>query len=285
MKTSTSGICLFLSRKTLLTRTGQIAGVLFCACCALRGIAQAAVDVTPQRIEETRGLVFKDDKVGRPPAGLKLVLALDGPEAEAATQYGRLKLDEAADNTGASLIPSPDVFHDPSRFREYANAFFRNSKFGGKPESVKPQVELDLASPGRAAVRIAHLRGSMELCDGGKTNTVELAGLKGAGKKAVPLPNGSPVTVAIVVADGENVRSVSLETTGDESALASVEIVDAGGKSISTGISRWSLNGRPAKQSLGVAKPLDASMKLVVKVISDRKFSKVPFDLKDVPLP
>jgi len=230
-------------------------------------------------------LVFKDDKVSRTPAALKLVLALDGPEAESATQYGRVKIEEAADNTGASLIPRPDAFHDPAKFTGYANAFFRNSKFGAKPESVKPQVELDLALAARAAVRITQLRGSLELSDGGKTNTVELSELKGAGKKAVPLPKGSPVTVTIVIADSENVRSLSLETAGDESALASVEVVDAGGKSISTGISKWSLNGGPAHRSLGLAKPLDTSMKLVVKVISDRKFTKVPFDLKDIPLP
>jgi hypothetical protein len=284
MKTSTSGTCLSLPWNTLLSRTGQIAGILFCAS-SLRGIAQATVEVTQQRIEEARALVFNDDKVSRTPASLKLVLALDGPEAASATQYGRVKIEEAADNTGASLIPRAASFHDPSKFRDYANAFFRNSKFGGKPESVKPQVELDLALPARAAVRIAHLRGSLELSDGGKTNTVELGGLKGAGKKTVPLPNGSPVTVTIVVPDGENVRSLSLETTGDESALAPVEIVDAGGKSISTGTSKWSLNGGPVQQSLGLAKPLDASMKLVVKVISDRHFTKVPFDLKDIPLP
>ena len=288
MKISTSGPCLCGPRNTLLYQRGQIAGILFCVFAAFRGtaIAQPAVQVTPQRIEEARALIFNDDKVSRTPASLKLVLALDGPEAEAATQYGRVKIDEAADNTGASLILlHPHSFQDPSRFRAYANAFFRNSKFGAKPESVKPQVELDLALAARAAVRIARLRGSLELSDGGKTNTVELGGLKDAGKKAVPLPSGSPVTVTIVVPDGENVRSLSLETAGDESALASAEIVDAGGKSISRGISKWSINGAPAQQSLSLAKPLDASMKLVVKVISDRKFTKVPFDLKDIPLP
>jgi hypothetical protein len=285
MKTSTSGTSLPLPGSTLLSRTGQLASILFCASCAFRGIAQASVEVMSQRIEESRALVFKDDKVSRTPAALKLVLALDGPEVESSTQYGRVKIEEAADNTGASLIPRPDTFHDPAKFKAYANAFFRNSRFGGKSESVRPQVELDLALPARAAVRIAHLQGSMELSDGGKTNTVELAGLKGAGKKSVPLPNGSPVTITVVVPDGENVRSLSLETTGDESALASVEIVDAGGRSISTGMSKWSISGGPVQQSLGLGKPLDASMKLVVKVVSDRKFTKVPFDLKDIPLP
>jgi hypothetical protein len=50
-------------------------------------------------------------------------------------------------------------------------------------------------------------------------------------------------------------------------------------------ISVWSMNGGPVQKSIGLAKPLDDSMKLVVKVVSDRKFTKVRFDLKDVPLP
>src|SRR6516225_787532 len=117
----TSRACLSLPRNALLSRAGKIARAIFCVSCAFRGMAQAAVEVTPQRIEETRALVFKDDKVSRTPAALKLVLALDGPEAESATQYGRLKIEEAADNTGASLIPHPDSFHDPLKFRDYAN--------------------------------------------------------------------------------------------------------------------------------------------------------------------
>src|SRR5215472_6038082 len=98
MKIST--ICLSPSQNALLCRTGQIIGILFCASCAFSGMAQAAVEVTPQRVEETRNLVFKDDKISRAPAALKLVVALDGPEAESATQSGRLKIEEAVDNTG-----------------------------------------------------------------------------------------------------------------------------------------------------------------------------------------
>lgn len=285
MKTSASGICVFATRCSLIRQLGRIAVLLFCAACALRGIAEGAVEITPQRIEETRALVFNDDKVSRAPAALKLVLALNGAEAESATQYGHMEIEEALDNTGASLIPRPDAFHSAAKFRDYANAFFRNSKFGGKSESVKPQVELDLALSGRGAVKIAHLRGSLELCDGGKTNTVEVAALKHAGKKAVPLPDGSPVGLTIVVPSDDNVRSISIESTGDDGALASLEVVDANGKKISNGMSSWSLNGGPAQKSLGLAKPLDDSMKLVVKVVSDRKFTKVPFDLKDVALP
>lgn len=282
MKKLTLGAGVCPSWNLLCFRASHSVTILLCAS---QGIAQAAVDLTPQRIEEARALIFKDDKISRTPASLKLTLALEGPEAEAATQYGHLKLEEATDSTGSSLIPRHDSFHDPSRFTQYANAFFRNSNFRQKSETVKPQVEIDLAMPARAATKIARLRGSLDLSDAGKTNTVELASLKHAGKKEVPLPNGSPVGVTIVVPSDDNVRSISLQCTGDESALASLEIVDATGKRISNGISSWSLNGGPAQKSLGLSKALDDSMKLVVKVISDRKFTNVTFDLKDISLP
>ncbi len=281
----TSGICRSIPGRTPLPRIVQISAIFFCAAGAFRGIADAAVDVIPQRIQETRVVLFKDDKIGRTTPGLKLTVALNGPEAEAATQSGRLKLDEAVDSTGASLIPHADTFHDSSKFTEFENAFFRNSKFGGNTETAKPQVELDLALSARAATTIAHLRGSLVLSDGGKTNTVELGGLNSPGKKTVPLPNNSPLTISVVVPDDAKERSLSLETTGDESALASIEIVDAAGKKISNGMSKWSMGGGPEHQSIGLSKPLDASMKLVVKIISDRKLTTVPFDLKNIPLP
>jgi hypothetical protein len=282
MKKLTLGTDLCLLWNLLRFRTGHTIAILLCA---WQGIAQAAVELSPQRIDETRALIFKDDKVSRTPASLKLTLALDGPEAESTTQYGHVKLDEVTDSTGASLIPRHDSFHDPAKFRQYENAFFRNSKFHQNSESAKPQVEIDLAMPARAVAKIARLRGSLDLSDGGKTNTVELAGLKRAGKKEVPLPNGCPIGITIVVPADDNVRSISLQCTGEDSALASVEIVDATGKRISNGISSWSMNGGPAQKSLGLSKALDDSMKLVVKIISDRKFTNVTFDLKDIPLP
>ncbi|HVV71924.1 MAG TPA: hypothetical protein VHI52_10565 [Verrucomicrobiae bacterium] len=277
--------CTFSSGTLRQAKTGNLAVVILCVVCTFEGMVRAAVELTPQRIEEVRDLIFKDDKVSRTPAGLKLVLTLDGPEAESASQYGRLKLDQATDNTGASLIPRTDVFHDPLKFKDYANAFFRNSRFGGKPEKSKPQVEVDLAVPARTASKIARLRGSLELSDGGKTNTVELAELKHAGRKQVPLPNGSPMTLTVEVPAEANVRSIKLESTGDDSDLASVEVVDANGKRVSNGLSSWSVNGGPVQKSLGLSKPLDDSMKLVLEVVSDRKYTKVSFDLNDIPLP
>src|SRR5215469_2492441 len=133
---------------------------------------QAAVQIVPARIEEVRTLILVDDKVSRTPPTLKLTLSLSGPEAESAVRYGNLKLEEARDDKGTSLIPTNDTFHEAAKFKDYSNAFFRKSSFGGKSD---PQVELDLAPSARQATSIAHLRGTLDLAEQGTVQTIELA--------------------------------------------------------------------------------------------------------------
>ena len=84
---------------------------------------------------------------------------------------------------------------------------------------------------------------------------------------------------------GKDVRSIGLDITGDENALESIEVFDAAGEKVSSGMSSWSFNNGPAHKSLDLQKPLDDSMKLVAKIAVDRKIVTVPFDLKDIALP
>ena len=242
---------------------------------------QAAVQIVPARIEEVRTLILVDDKVSRTPPSLKLTLSLSGPEAESAVRYGNLKLEEAVDDQGTSLIPTNDTFHDAAKFKDYSNAFFRKSSFHGKSD---PQVELALALPARQATRITHLRGTLDLAEQGTLQTIEVA-LKGAGKKVLPVPPNAGVGITATVESSEAVRSIAVEITGDESAIESLEVVDASGRKITDGMSSWSINGGPVQKTLSLRQPLDNSMKLVAKIAVNRKVTKVPFDLKDIKLP
>jgi hypothetical protein len=45
------------------------------------------------------------------------------------------------------------------------------------------------------------------------------------------------------------------------------------------------MNNGPEHKSLDLQKPLDDTMKLVVKFTTNRKLTIVPFDFKDVSLP
>ena len=95
---------------------------------------------------------------------------------------------------------------------------------------------------------------------------------------AMPDPRGQ-------LAYPNDVKSIALDITGDENALESIEVLDASGEKVSNGMSSISFNNGPIQNSLDLEKPLDDSMKLVVKVAVDRKIVSVPFDLKDIALP
>ena len=249
------------------------------------GLVQAGVEAAPFRIEESRSVAFGDDKVSRTPASLKLVLSLTGPEAESSVRYGDLKLEQAVDDLGTSLIPTKDTFNDAAKFKAYSNEFFRKSKFGNQTKPAAPEVELTLAPAKRSATKIVRLRGTLSLAEQGTIQTFESGPLKGAGKKTVVIPADAHLGVIADVGAGEDVRSISLEITGDENALESIEVVDGSGKNVSGGMSSWSFNGGPAHKSLSLKKPLDDSMKLVAKVALNRKITKVTLDLKDIALP
>jgi hypothetical protein len=247
-------------------------------------LARAAVDVNVFRIEETRAIEFGDDKVSHMSPGMEVFLALHGPEAESSVLYGNIKLEEAVDDLGDNLVPDKDPFNS-GKFKEYSNAFFRNSKFGNQTKPADPQVELKLALPKRAATKIARLRGSVTLSDEGTIQSVELGNLNNSGDQKLAFPAGVNLNVTASVKPGDDVRSIAIEIAGEESLLESVEVVDASGKKVSGGMSSWSVNGGPAHKSLELQRPVDDSMKLVVKFASDRKLTVVPFDLKDIPLP
>jgi hypothetical protein len=248
------------------------------------GLARAAVDVAPVRIDETRIQVIHDDNVSRSPAGLTLTLSLAGPEAESSVKYGDVTIDEAVDDTGASLPPAQDHFNDPKKFKDYDNAFFRKSPFKDRPAAA-PQMELRLAVPKRSATRIAHLRGTVSLASAGTEKTIEFANLKSAGKKILDIPASANVSITADPGSGDNVREIGIEYIGDENAVESLEVVDSSGHKVSGGSSSWSIANGPVHHTISLQRPLDDSMKLVAKIAVDRKLTKVSFDLKDIPLP
>jgi len=251
---------------------------------SLAGFAAAAVDVSPFRLEETRSAQLVEDKVGHSPDQLKITLSLKGPEAESAIKFGNLHLDQAVDDIGTNLIPPKDSFNNGKDFQEYSNAFWRKNDVEQKNTPADPQVEINLALPKRSATKIAHLRGSVELAQQGTIKTVEVPDIATPGTKKLALPAEAGVEMTTTVkADEKN--SIGLEISGDESAIESIEVLDASGKKISNGMSSWSFMGGPAHKSLDVESPLDGTMKLVIKVGLDRKITKVPFDLKDIALP
>lgn len=247
--------------------------------------ARAAVEVTAFRIEETRTVQFTDDGISRNQETMKLTLSLHGPEAESSVRYGNLKLEEAVDDQGTSLIPKKDFFNDSAKFKDYDNAFFRDSKFGNSTKPADPQVEVTLGLSKRTAAKIARLRGSITLSDKGTSQSAELANLKQPGKRTLTIPPEAHFGVTVDIPSGDDVHSIPVVVTGDENVLDSLDVVDGSGEKVSNGMSSFSMNGGPAQKSIEISRPIDASMKLVAKFSLNRKLIVVPFDLKDITLP
>jgi len=250
------------------------------------GFASAAVELKPCRIEETRSTQFIKDNMGGFPDSLKITLSLSGPEAATAVSYGELKIEEAVDNTGASLISTKkDPFNKGDKFQEFSNAFSRKNAMEDKRPVADPQIEINLAPAKRDAKKIARLRGAVSITGQGTLKTVELTGLKPGDKKKMDLPANAGVTITTNINKDGNQNELEVEITGSEDAIDSLEVLDASGKKISNGASSWSMGTGPVHRTLNLEKPLDATMKLVAKVSVDRKTIKVPFDLKDINLP
>lgn len=251
------------------------------------GTANAGVQLIPFRIEESRSAAFVKDDVGRNPDGVTLIFTLKGPEVESAARYGDLILDEAVDDRGTNLIPKDDPFNKASQFQEFSNDFFRKSDIAEKRPVPSPQIQIHLGLPKRSATKIAHLRGSVSLAATGTITTIELGGIKQLNKKKLDISPkaGLGITVTAQTDDNKEVHAIGIEMTGDANAMESIEVVDASGKTVSTGMSSWSFNGGPPHKSLDLGQAADDSMKLVVKIAVDRKITRTPFDLKDIVLP
>lgn len=246
--------------------------------------ARAAVEASVFRIEENRIIEFGNDKVSRVPPTMKILLSLRGPEAEFSTRYGELKLEEATDDLGSSLLPAKESWNDTTKFRDYENSFFRKSNFGGGQRAA-PEIEISVTLPKRAATKISRLRGSLVVCDQGTIQEAALTNLTEPGKKTLSIPGNSNTSLSVDVPAGGKTHSLEIEIAGDESMFESIDVLDGSGHKVSNGISSWNVNGGPVHKSIELSKPLDASMKLVAKFATNRRRASVRFDLKDIPLP
>ncbi|MGA3067833.1 MAG: hypothetical protein ABSF29_13400 [Tepidisphaeraceae bacterium] len=253
----------------------------------INGLAAADVQLVPVRVEESRSVTLASDNMSGMPDSLIVGFMLKGPEADSAVRYGRLKLEEAVDDLGNSLIPPKDPFNDPAKFSEFPNAQFRKMALGGNQPVPAPEIQIRLAPSKRAATKIAVLRGSVCLADAGTVKSVEASSLMDMPQRTVDIPAeaGFGITLAIIPDNQNQIHQIGVEFSGDWSGMDSIEVENATGGAVSYGLSSWSVNGGPLHYSLNVGPPLDDTMKLVVKYAVGRTMTTVPFEFKDIALP
>jgi hypothetical protein len=228
---------------------------------------------------------------GSPPGQVTLTLRLAGAEVSGAREYGRLRITEATDDTGASI--KPEQFSAGDEFMPLPG-----SAFGDAPDASRPpELQVALAAPPRTATRIARVKGELYVKAGGRTDVVTVAAVSDRiGKPVVhPALKAARLTVAIVdpktakpedglPPDAAGGNTLTVKIVGDNSAVKRIEVVGPHGQSVSPGRSS-STSGNITIHTLMLERTLDASMSLKIETLSGQKLVRVPLDLKDIPLP
>jgi len=249
------------------------------------GVVSADVDMLPYYISEQRNIVFaKNLQVGS--NSIRAVFTLRGPETTAATHYGELQLDEAVDDAGTNLIPPKNNINENTKLQEFSNAWSRKEakeKKGGLPVA-DPQITIMLAPAARAATKIARIRGTLSIADQGTLKTLELTGLKPGEKTKMDTPENAGVTITASIQKDNSLNVLDVEMIGNDGAVDSLEVQDAQGNKISND-NVWFTGHGAVRRIFHLDKPIDETMKLVVKISVDRTITKVPFDLTDIDLP
>lgn len=270
-------------------------------------LAWAAVTVTPVQVMEMRqkDLVPQAGMQMGPTNALTVKVKLDGPELKNATQYGKVKITEASDDMGTSLLPRENM----AFMGQAANGFqpFRShseSSMGfDKPAApaLNHEVELNLGVPSRGAKKIKAVRGELQVLVGsGQPTAVQVRNLPAMSGKDVTDPALKQAGVVVKILDKKaansmspdmpmmgnmgNGPSVSVQISGNPSAIESMDVVDATGRSLSSGSFDMTM-GDIATKTIQLSRPLSAAMVLKLNVSVGQKPITVPFDLQDIELP
>jgi hypothetical protein len=265
-------------------------GLLF----ALAPAARGAVSVQVVRVDEQRVKELGPDASQAAQTGqVTLTLRLGGAELAGATEYGRLRITEATDDTGASIKPEQAAFSG-DLFLPLGSAFgVADAQAAPKP----PEIQVSLAAPSRSATSVARVKGDVQVKAGGRAAVVKVADIAPRVGKRVDDPALKAARLTVTIVDPRTARpedgvppdaatgnTVTVKIVGDNSVVKRIEVVGADGQSVSPGRSS-SGSGDTMVHTLILERPLEASMALKIDVLSGQKLVRVPLDLKSVPLP
>jgi hypothetical protein len=263
----------------------------------------AKVGVAPVSITEARSRQFDGPQEGQQRlAGedLTLLLRLSGDDLESAAEYGMLRIREATDDTGRSLLLKGDdriIYPE-----EQAFVPFRIPEFESDPKSAPRQFEVHLLPADRKAVKIATLKGQVQIRIGGEEKFVSAPKAKGLlGKKIEdPILAEAKLEVRLlpVATKPENTFApddaewVDIEVKGNPAAVQKIEMLDSTERDLRVGsaIDDEDAAGEKTEEDLhhhriAISRALDEKMTLKLTLRIGQKVIVVPIDLKDVKLP
>jgi hypothetical protein len=263
---------------------------------AAASAAAAGITVAPQSITETRvRQIAKDDGhtfFSSSPGGLVLTLHVYGGDADAAKSVGFLKLTEAVDDSGTSLMPDKNAFTGfgvpAGEFEAISRNRFDNDNSDHSAKSNGFDTELHLGVSSRKAVKIKSLKGEFQILAGGKASVVSISNPKDHFGKPLTDPQLKAAKLSVTLAAdssaADDPRKLQLEIKGDDGgAIQQVEITDAAGKKISDESFTMSM-GDEKTTHFTLSKPVDAAVVKIHLSVGQEK-QTVPFDLHDIALP
>lgn len=257
------------------------------------------ITLTPIRVTESRVKYLDGQEPGFGDRDeLNVLVRVEGEQVAHASSYGHLKLTEAVDDTGADLKPKEKKSFFSAREEGFES--LRSGRLGMLQEEDEPgfRVELEMAPAARKAAKIKVLRGEFQVLAGGKEVKVTASKLPGMIGKSIEDPQLKAAGVEIRVLDPKKARgglfglgggggdgkSLPLELKGKIAAVQKIEILDEDGETATQG-HMSSGSDEQQNRTYDLKRPLDDKMKLQIDLIIGQKTVKVPFDLKDIPLP
>jgi hypothetical protein len=252
--------------------------------------------VTEVRIKEIAPKKEKESffSFGQEP-GLTLTARVAGGLADAAKTKGKLKIEQAADDTGTDLKPEKkksffSIGGGDDDFEKIGAGMIHSSNDDKKEPGFDMDIKLKV--PARKAQKLPLVKGEFQIQAGGEEQVVEVKKPRSQRGKAVGDPVLEKAGLTVTVKDptkqsgffsgGED--DLSLEFKGDLSALDEIEVLDAEGEDASSGhMSSGSDDTKTYVMSMD--KPLSDDMTVKIHLVVGLKTVTVPFEFKDVPLP
>ncbi len=218
----------------------------------------------------------------------KVVLRLHGDELRDAAAYANISVDEAVDDTGASLVDRNSGFLGGLKENIKLQLLTSSTATGGADPTIL--VDVEILPPGRKATKIVRLRGHVQVRAGGDSvATVRIAKLGSQLGKQVSDPALDKQQLTLNVRGGsldEGKGYVTCNTGGNIATIRKCRVVDADGKVLKEATQtpgRMMFN--TCDTDLELPRPADDRMTLEIDVVQDQKVLTVPFELHDVELP
>jgi len=209
---------------------------------------------------------------------LTLELMLSGPEVEAATHLGPVKLDAAEDDGGKSLVrKAGGHFGDGFDEIDREHMWFMSDD----PPKDRIKVRVDLDPAGRQAAKLTEVAGVLTL----RTTESKPVLLVPEAGKAVsdPLLSGAGVKVRVKKVDAAK-GSLELAVEDPDGKLGKLDWVDAEGESLVVGTSSFGFNNKRTV-SLDTGGKSAEGARLRIPVYTKVSNEEVRFKLENIELP